>query len=111
MNTELHEKTIIAQKWEWVKSPIGCMFTGSADIGRAMMPNGQWVYCTWGLNINKAEQAMRWKMGYTSIKLGADDGSAELVIPDEIAKAIVGGEQKTLNGRHWMRDVSAFEGK
>lgn len=61
----------------------------SCDIGTAKI-NGVSVYTTWGRNLDKSQQ--EWFAEhtiYTPIYLGADDGSAELIIPDEQAEKIM----------------------
>lgn len=92
MNEQLASVTIEAKRESWRRlgSVPGCIALGCADIGTAELPSGERVIITWGRNLPREQQ--EWFASHTHfqpIHLGADDGSAELVIPAAIADKLV----------------------
>ena len=82
--------TVQADKWSWerISSLPGCVALGCADIGHATV-GGKHVYITWGRNLTLEQQ--RWHSAHTEfqpIHLGADDGSAELILPDDLVQRL-----------------------
>ena len=68
----------------------GALALGSADIGRVELLSGKVVYCTWGRNIDKKEQ--EWFLQHTTFQpvwVGANDGSAELILDNETAESLL----------------------
>ena len=75
--------------WRRLGSIPGCVALGCADIGEARV-NGERVYVTWGRNLTADEQeAYRRNTIFVPIHLGADDGSAELILPDSMAAKLI----------------------
>lgn len=92
MHEQLSEKTVKAVRHsaKRIGSIVGCIAMGSCDIGEATLETGEKVYVTWGLNLDKEKQ--EWfaaNTGFRPIWIGADDGSADVIIPHEFAKKLL----------------------
>lgn len=86
---QLSPDTILAVKHsaQRIASIPGCIALGSCDIGTARLEDGQQVYVTWGRNLNRREQAYYHRETcFQPVWISADDGSAELILSDEIAE-------------------------
>jgi len=85
MYEELHEKSVKADKYSLKRLgslPL-CIALGCDDIGTATI-DGKKVYVTFGRNLDRKQQA--WfleKTGFQPIWVSADDGSCELILPDD----------------------------
>ena len=92
MQQELFEHTQDAVRWSWKRlgSLPACVALGSADIGECELESGDRVIITWGRNLKYRDQ--KWfheNTHYKPVHLGSFDGSAELIIPDDLAIQLI----------------------
>lgn len=59
-------------------------FPTAADVGQAILEGGRKVWITWGRNVPPEEK----QRSHDYVWVGADDGSAEILIPDEIGEQL-----------------------
>lgn len=66
-----------------------CIALGAADIGVARV-DGRQVYITWGRNMPRTDQAdFMQRTSFELIHLGASDGEAEIVLPNEMVAPLL----------------------
>lgn len=81
-----HPEAIIPVKARRLGSLPAVLALNACDIGEAVLKTGETVTVTWGRNLAAEQQA--WYLQNTALRpiwLGSDDGSAELIIPDDQA--------------------------
>ena len=84
MYEQLYPHTLRATSARWLGSIPCCIALGCADIGEAVLADGAEVYITWGRHLDRVEQERYFRdTSFLPIHIGADDGSAELVLFDE----------------------------
>ena len=79
--------TVLAKKHtaKRLGSIPACVALAAADIGTCELETGETVYVTWGRNLDREQQS--WFAKHTHFRavwLSADDGSAELILPNEM---------------------------
>jgi len=89
---EIFEHTEYAVRWSWERLgsiPAGVAL-GSADIAECELESGERVIVTWGRNLKYHEQKWFYEnTHFKPISLGSLDGSAELIIPDDLAIQLI----------------------
>lgn len=86
MKEQLHPNTLLAKPFsaKHIGTPPLAIALASCDIGTAELEDGTKVYITWGRNLGGISQEHYLsKTSFQPIWVGADDGSAELVLPTE----------------------------
>lgn len=92
MMEQLHPKTILAKKHsaKRIGSLNACLALGACDVGTATLEDGNQVYITWGRNLNREQQNFFLsETDFAPIWISADDGSAELILPDPMARELL----------------------
>lgn len=88
VKTHIAEGCLIAEAAGRAASIPGCVFLGAADIGRAKIKSRR-VWISWGRNLPPGRVPGLIAAGLRPIWCGADDGSVEVVIPDDVAAKLL----------------------
>ena len=91
MASQTTDFAVQADEFSWTHIGIipGCVALGCVDIGEATV-DGKKVFVTWGRNLDAEKQQWFAKnTNFQPVRLGADDGSAELVLPDDVIQSLL----------------------
>lgn len=84
-----HPAAVVPTKTRRLGHLPAALALNACDIGEAVLDNGETVTTTFGRNLSVEQQAWyQENTWFRPIWLGADDGSAELIIPDEQAATL-----------------------